>query len=123
VVKGIDAITREQLAQLVVISGLDRLNPVLSSMILPGGLRPTILIPVVTQEDEIVLNNVRCIVGFLSAGTRSSRSLSQGGPLEVMEIVRELLPVLPTVATQLLPEIVNRLTSRVMARALREIFA
>ncbi|CAK9230427.1 unnamed protein product [Sphagnum jensenii] len=123
VVKGIDAITREQLAQLVVISGLDRLNPVLSSMILPGGLRPTILIPVVTQEDEIVLNNVRCIVGFLSAGTPSSRSLSQGGPLEVMEIVRELLPVLPTVATQLLPEIVNRLTSRVMARALREIFA
>ncbi len=76
-VKGIDAITREQLAQLVVISGLDRLNPVLSSMILPGGLKPTILIPVVTQEDEIVLNNVRRIVGFLSAGTPSSRSLSQ----------------------------------------------
>jgi hypothetical protein len=50
-------------------------------------------------------------------------SCEQGGPLEVMEVVRELLPVLPTVATQLLPEIVNRLTSRVMARALREIFA
>jgi aarF domain-containing kinase len=123
VVKGIDAITREQLAQLVVISGLNRLNPVLSSMILPGGLKPTILIPVVTQEDEIVLNNVRRIVGFLSAGTPSSRSLSQGGPMEVMEVVRELLPVLPTVATHLLPEIVNRLTSRVMARTLREIFA
>jgi aarF domain-containing kinase len=43
--------------------------------------------------------------------------------MEVMEVVRELLPVLPTVATHLLPEIVNRLTSRVMARTLREIFA
>lgn len=77
VVKGIDAVTREQLARLVVILGLDRLNPILGTLAIPGLRRPLSLTPTLTQEDEAVLNNVRRIVGFLSAGTIASRSLSQ----------------------------------------------
>lgn len=45
----------------------------------------------------------------------------QGGDLQIMEVVQELLPVLPSVATQLVPEIANRLVSRIVARTLREL--
>lgn len=77
VVKGIDAVTREQLARLVVLLGLDRFNPILSTMTLPGLRRPVSLTPTVTQEDEIVLDNVRRIVAFLSSGSRASQSFAQ----------------------------------------------
>jgi aarF domain-containing kinase len=36
--------------------------------------------------------------------------------------VRELMPVLPEVARNILPELLNRLSSRIAARTLREIF-
>lgn len=76
-VKGIDAVTREQLARLVVLLGLDRFNPILSTMTLPGLRRSVSLTPTVTQEDEIVLNNVRRIVAFLSSGSKASQSFAQ----------------------------------------------
>ncbi|BBN12396.1 aarF domain-containing kinase [Marchantia polymorpha subsp. ruderalis] len=120
VVKGIDAVSREQLARVMVGLGIDRLRPVLSVVPIPG-LRPFVLVPTVTPEDETVLNNVRRIVAFLSVGTSSSRSISEGGDLQIMEVVQELLPVLPSVATQLVPEIANRLVSRIVARTLREL--
>jgi hypothetical protein len=41
--------------------------------------------------------------------------------MQIYDVVQELLPVLPNIASQLLPEIVNRLVSRVVARTLREI--
>lgn len=76
-VKGIDAVTREQLARLVVLLGLDRFNPILSTMTLPGLRRSVSLTPTVTQEDEIVLNNMRRIVAFLSSGSKASQSFAQ----------------------------------------------
>lgn len=44
------------------------------------------------------------------------------GDVNISEVVRDLMPVLPEVARNILPELVNRLTSRVAARTLREIF-
>jgi aarF domain-containing kinase len=35
---------------------------------------------------------------------------------------REFLPLLPAVATQIVPEVASRLFSRITARALREVF-
>ncbi|KAL2632941.1 hypothetical protein R1flu_004420 [Riccia fluitans] len=121
VVKGIDAISREQLARVMVGLGIDRLRPVLSPVPVPGLIRPFAIVPTVTPEDETVLNNVRRIVAFLSFGTPSAQSAAEGGQLEIFEVVRELVPVLPSVATQLVPEIANRLASRILARTLREI--
>ncbi|KAL3694793.1 hypothetical protein R1sor_008444 [Riccia sorocarpa] len=121
VVKGIDAVSREQLGRVMVGLGIDRLRPVFSPMAVPGLIRPFALVPTVTAEDETVLNNVRRIVAFLSAGTPSAQSLAEGGQVDMSEVVQELLPVLPSVATQLVPEIANRLVSRILARTLREI--
>ncbi len=36
--------------------------------------------------------------------------------------VRGVLPYLPTVGREILPELVNRLTGRIIARTLREVF-
>ncbi|CAM6088773.1 unnamed protein product [Calypogeia fissa] len=123
VVKGIDAVSREQLARVMVVLGIDRLRPVFMQSVLPllPGLRPLTYVPSVTPEDETVLNNVNRILEFLTIGTPASSSVTQNRNLQIYDIVQELLPVLPNVASQLLPEIVNRLVSRVVARTLREI--
>ncbi|KAJ7299863.1 hypothetical protein O6H91_Y130400 [Diphasiastrum complanatum] len=74
VVKGIDAISREQLQLAVKISGLNKIYPVITPF-------PTwkylSLMPPVTEEDELVLENVRSIVTFLASGTSSSTSFPQ----------------------------------------------
>eukprot|EP00246_Nothoceros_aenigmaticus_P008305 TRINITY_DN22893_c0_g1_i1.p1 TRINITY_DN22893_c0_g1~~TRINITY_DN22893_c0_g1_i1.p1 ORF type:complete len:183 (+),score=20.14 TRINITY_DN22893_c0_g1_i1:33-551(+) len=123
VVKGIDAVSREQLGRFVVSTGIYRLNPLLSVVPLPGTTRSISLIPTVTSEDEKVITNMKRVVKFLSAGTPAAKSLTQGGGgLEIFDVARELLPVLPNVASKVLPEIINRLTSRIIARTLRELF-
>ena len=38
------------------------------------------------------------------------------------KVVRELGPLLPAVATEVLPELISRLNSRVAARTIREVF-
>ncbi|XP_024359364.1 uncharacterized protein [Physcomitrium patens] len=122
VVKGIDAVTREELARIVMTLGLQRFDPILNSFALPGFRRHLSLVPTVTKEDEVVLNNMRRVVAFLSSGSPASRSISEQGDVNLQEVLRDLLPVLPDVARNILPDLLNRLTSRVAARTLREIF-
>lgn len=77
VVKGIDAVTREELARIVMTLGLQRFDPILNSFALPGFRRHLSLVPTVTKEDEVVLNNMRRVVAFLSSGSPASRSISE----------------------------------------------
>ena len=56
------------------------------------------------------MDNVTVIMEFL---------LGSGSSANIMP---EVAPLLPQVAAQMLPEIVTRLTSRISARALRELY-
>jgi hypothetical protein len=45
----------------------------------------------------------------------------EGRGLENLEVLREFLPTMPSIATRVLLEIINRLSSRVLARLLRKL--
>lgn len=122
VVKGIDAISREQLAQLMVAFGLDRMVPSLNRLPFFSFFRPAFLLPSMTMEDELVVNNTRKVLSFLVDGTPSAKASDQDISVKVVEIARELLPILPSISVEMVPEIVNRLISRVVARFIRETF-
>eukprot|EP00877_Chromochloris_zofingiensis_P007733 jgi/Chrzof1/3212/Cz12g16050.t1_COQ8 len=125
-VKSIDALSREQLAALVLRLGLEGVRlPVL----LPGAARAFVpLTPQITIEDRLVVDNVAKIVSFLTRGTsstidnsssnsRMSSSLRDGSAL-----LSQLLPVLPQVAYQVLPQLSRALISRISARIVRELY-
>ncbi|XP_054807277.1 uncharacterized protein LOC129309647 [Prosopis cineraria] len=118
VVKGIDALTREQLVRIMSILGIQNATPVFSMVPTVGPFKPSALIPTITEEDEIILNNVQKIVEFLTAGSSLSSSSNQN----VVQIIQELVPVLPGISVKILPEVVNRLSSRVLARLIRDTF-
>ena len=42
--------------------------------------------------------------------------------MNIAQVVRELLPVLPGISSTVLPEVANRLTSRILARVIRDTF-
>lgn len=72
--KGIDALTREQLVQIMAYLGIGNAIPVFSMV--PAAfvpIRPAALVPYVTEEDKIILNNVQQIIQFLTAGTASNQ--------------------------------------------------
>lgn len=72
--KGIDALTREQLVQIMAYLGIGNAIPVFSMV--PAAfvpIRPAALVPYVTEEDKIILNNVQKIIQFLAAGTASNQ--------------------------------------------------
>ncbi|EEF44261.1 uncharacterized protein sll0005 [Ricinus communis] len=118
IVKGIDAVTREQLVQILAILGVGNAAPVFSMV--PGPFRPAALLPTVTEEDKIILNNVQKIVEFLTAGSSVSRTSSQD--VNVARIIQELLPILPGISARVLPELLSRLSSRIAARIIRDTF-
>ncbi|GAB2267254.1 hypothetical protein Dimus_002239 [Dionaea muscipula] len=120
IVKGIDAITRDQLVRIMAMLGLGNASPVFSIVPAFGPIGPSALLPTVTEEDRIILNNMEKIVAFLTAG--SSISGRPNKVVNVAEVIRELLPVLPGISARVLPEVLSRLTSRVMARLIRETF-
>ncbi|KAK4781373.1 hypothetical protein SAY86_015475 [Trapa natans] len=120
IVKGIDAVTREQLVQFMALLGVRNASPVFSMVPRFGPIKPAALLPTITEEDRIILNNVQKVVEFLTAGSSISRASDQG--LNVSQIVQELLPVLPGISAKVLPEVVSRLTSRVLARLIRDSF-
>ncbi|KAI4338245.1 hypothetical protein L6164_016588 [Bauhinia variegata] len=120
IVKGIDAVTREQLVRIMSILGIQNAAPVFSMVPTVGPFKPTGLIPTITEEDEVILNNVQKIVQFLTAGTSVSRASDQD--LNVARIIQELLPVLPGISAKVLPDILSRLSSRVLARIIRDTF-
>lgn len=68
IVKAIDALSREQLVQITSLVGIRNAAPVFSMV----PLRPAALLPTITEEDRVILNNVQKVVQFLTAGTSSS---------------------------------------------------
>ncbi|KAF2314119.1 hypothetical protein GH714_022385 [Hevea brasiliensis] len=118
IVKGIDAVTREQLVQILAVLGVGNAAPVFSMV--PGPFKPAGLLPTITEEDKIILNNVQKIVEFLTAGSSISRT--SGQDVNVARIIQELLPILPGISARVLPEVLTRLSSRVAARIIRDTF-
>ncbi|MED6163823.1 hypothetical protein PIB30_083750 [Stylosanthes scabra] len=95
-------------------------TPVFSMVPTIGPFKTAALIPTITEEDEVILNNVQKVVEFLTAG--SSLSRTSGQVLNVPQIIQDLLPVLPGISAKVLPDIVSRLSSRVLARLIRDSF-
>ncbi|KAK1395415.1 UbiB domain protein [Heracleum sosnowskyi] len=120
IVKGIDAITRQQLVQVMAVLGIGNTAPVFSMVPAFGRIRPVGLVPTITEEDKIILNNVQKIADFLTSGASTPRSSNQVE--NIRQVIQELLPLLPGLSTTVLPEVVNRLSQRVAARILRDAF-
>lgn len=72
VVKGIDAIAREQLVQIIAFVGIGNISPVFSLVPTLGPIKASALLPTITEEDKVILNNVQKIMEFLAAGTAAS---------------------------------------------------
>lgn len=72
IVKAIDAVSREQLVQILAFVGMRNVTPVFSLVPTLGPFRTAALLPTITEEDRVILNNVQKIVEFLAAGTVSS---------------------------------------------------
>lgn len=75
--KGIDAVTREQLVQIMAALGLRNVSPVFSMVPSFGLIKPAALLPTVTEEDRVILNNVQTVLEFLTAGSSISRTSNQ----------------------------------------------
>ncbi|XP_060959856.1 uncharacterized protein LOC115722553 [Cannabis sativa] len=120
IVKGIDAVTREQLVRTMALLGLGNTTPIFSMAPTFGPFKPAGLLPTVTEEDKVILNNVQKVVEFLTAGTSIPKPSNES--LNIPRVFQELLPVLPGISTTILPEVINRLTSRVLARVIRDTF-
>ena len=111
-VKGIDALSRDNAARVLQQVGLgDATVPLL----LPGALLPRSvrLSPRVTDDDRATVESVTKLLNFLLRGSRTA---------DPSKVARELGPLLPAVATEVLPELISRLNSRVAARTIREVF-
>jgi aarF domain-containing kinase len=125
-VKSVDALSRDQIFLLVQSLGLQNaMVPVL----LPGASRSFLpLAPTVTDEDRQVVANMTKIVDFLTRGQNLGDAASNGVPTREQiaaqqAFLSELLPVLPTVATEVVPQLAQRLASRIGARLVRELFS
>ncbi|GMH43909.1 hypothetical protein BSKO_11843 [Bryopsis sp. KO-2023] len=115
VVKGIDALSRDQLRLLVASMGLEGL---MVPLLIPFGKSPLVpLSPKITEEDRMVIENIKKIVAFLLGG--SVNGLAGGNSAQALS---ELAPILPTVTQEVIPEISQRLISRISARAIRDLF-
>eukprot|EP00238_Polyblepharides_amylifera_P011855 CAMPEP_0196587628 /NCGR_PEP_ID=MMETSP1081-20130531/58094_1 /TAXON_ID=36882 /ORGANISM="Pyramimonas amylifera, Strain CCMP720" /LENGTH=743 /DNA_ID=CAMNT_0041909867 /DNA_START=360 /DNA_END=2591 /DNA_ORIENTATION=+ len=113
-VKGIDALSRDQVRALVVSLGLgDARVPVL----LPGALRPLALAPHMTLEDQVIIANTNKLIKFLSGTTNTSQFTPESA-----QLLLSLSPFVPNVAQQILPEVASRLSGRVFARFIKEVF-
>lgn len=73
IVKGIDALTREQMVQIMAFLGIQNAIPVFSMVPAFVPIKPAALVPSVTEEDRVILNNVQKVVQFLTAGTASNQ--------------------------------------------------
>lgn len=110
VVKSIDAMSRDQVRQLLRVLGLENL---MVPLLLPGLARGLIpLAPELTAEDKAVVENIAKIANFLAGGS-FARSVNPAA-------LQELLPYMPGLATEILPELSRRLLSRIAARAVRD---
>ncbi|RLM79479.1 hypothetical protein C2845_PM12G30890 [Panicum miliaceum] len=115
IVKAIDAVSREQLIQIAASFGVGNATPVFSMV----PVRARALLPTITEEDRVILNNVEKVVKFLTSGTATT---TMNGDVNMVSVVQELLPVLPGISSKILPDVLSRLSSRVFARLIREAF-
>lgn len=120
IVKGIDAVTREQLVNIVSSLGIGNVAPAMRIVPAFGPIRPVALLPTITEEDKTILNNVQKVVEFLTAGSSIIEKPKE--VTDAVQVIRELIPVLPAISAQILPEVLSRLTSRVMARWIQDAF-
>ncbi|KAK9160339.1 hypothetical protein Syun_006680 [Stephania yunnanensis] len=114
IVKGIDAVSREQMLQVMAMLGMGNFGPFFS-LISPVGARA--LERYIATEDKMIMNHLRLIFTFVTSGL--SRNMEA---VDVVPVIQELLPVLPGILASVLPDVLNRLSSRVVARVLREAF-
>lgn len=77
IVKGIDAVSRQQLVQIMALLGIRNAPPVFSMVPALGPFKLAALLPTITEEDEVILNNVQKIVEFLTAGSSISGTPNQ----------------------------------------------
>ena len=68
IVKAIDAVSREQLIQIAASFGVGNATPVFSMV----PVRARALLPTITEEDRVILNNVEKVVKFLTSGTATT---------------------------------------------------
>lgn len=113
--RSVDALSRDQARQVVVALGLES---VLVPVLLPGAKPFVPLAPVVTEEDRKVVANITKIVAFLLGGDASRLASMSVDP----RVAAELAPFLPTLATEILPDLFERLSSRLVARAIRDLY-
>lgn len=111
IVRSIDALSRDQLAQLVDRLGL---TGVTLPVFLPGAKHNVLqLSGEAGAEDKQQVESVAKLVEFFAGGD-VSKLLSENG--------RGLLPLMPRVAQQVLPEVSTRLASRITARFIRAFY-
>lgn len=77
IVKGIDAITREQLVQAMAVFGFRNATPIFGMVPTLGPFKPAALLPSVTEEDKVILNNVQKVIEFLTARSSVSNNPDQ----------------------------------------------
>lgn len=57
--------------------GIGNVTPIFSMVPTFGPFRPAGLLPTVTEEDRVILNNVQKVIKFLAAGSSISRRSDQ----------------------------------------------
>ena len=80
-----------------------------------------------TDEDRQIVENMAKIFNFLTRGQDLASLATPGSQMAAQQLqqrafMAERLPVLPTVATEILPQLVQRLVSRIGARLVRELY-
>ncbi|KAK1284082.1 putative aarF domain-containing protein kinase [Acorus calamus] len=73
IVKSIDALSRAQLIQITAALGIRNSSPVFSMV----PLRTAALLPTITEEDKVTLNNVEKVAKFLTSGTSKSNTFNE----------------------------------------------
>ena len=93
-------------------------------VLLPGSTRRSIAIaPTLTEEDELILYNAEKVLRFLGGrlgGSSAAASMDQSEQRKYLTDV--VVPALPALAFELLPELGSKLASRTTARFLREAY-
>ena len=114
-VKSVDALSRNQVRELVILLGLE---DVLIPIVVPGASRRLMpLAPTLEEDDAQVVANLAKVVNFLSGGNAVYAFSGFINPA-----ARDLLPFVPGLASEVLPEFSRRLFSRISARILRDVF-
>ena len=114
-VRSIDAMSRSQLKALVSALGL---TGAAIPLVLPGDVKFISLTPDLDPEDRMVMENVTKLGNWLTGGDAAGLIGGSSDP----QVMREMLPFLPNVATEIAPEVIKRLASRLSARIVRELF-